>query len=157
MPFVVTGFFLACWTIALLAGFRLIDLSDSIAVRLYPFYIVAAAGGWLSGNVYVHGRGSRRRLPRRARLQRLILFLLGPPGLLHVVWAMGPSALQRAAPMVAVYATGVFVVLFMVPVTLRVSQVERSELDLERTPGSSEEGDGAEPGSISGDPDRGQV
>ena len=109
------GLFLACWLVALLHLVGLLSLAGTLDLGLYPFYGIAAALGWVSGNLYVHGR---RALPARARRLLLVVYFLAPPGLLYLLRAMAPAALQAAAPFVALYACAVFAVFFLVPVTL---------------------------------------
>lgn len=113
---VFLGFFFACWSLALLYFVGLIPLAGTLEISLYGLYGLAAAAGWLSGNFYIH-RSSK--LPRALRRRLLVVYLLGPPGILYLLWAMAPPADQLAAPFVPLYAFGVFVIFFLVPVLLR--------------------------------------
>lgn len=85
---------------------------------LYQFYGVAAFVGWLAGNVYVH---RTRGLPRALRRRFLLIYLLGPPSLFYILRSLAPITSQAAVPLAPVYASGVFAILFLVPVTLRSS------------------------------------
>jgi hypothetical protein len=96
----------------------LLPLTGLLDLTLYQYYGVAAFLGWLCGNVYVQ---RSRRLPPAIRRRLVLVYLLGPPALLYLVRAMESLAAQAAAPLAPVYATGVFAVLFMVPVSLRGS------------------------------------
>lgn len=106
---------LASLLVYLVARLGWLELAGTVSMGLYPFYAIAAATGWISGNVYVvRSRGSRRG---RSRL--LLIYLFAPMGLLLLVRAMAPVEDQAQAPLVPLYAAGVLAVLFTVPVTLR--------------------------------------
>jgi hypothetical protein len=55
----------------------------------------------------------------------LLVYLLGPPSLLYILRSMDLITSQAMVPLAPVFATGVFAILFLVPVTLRSSGVER--------------------------------
>jgi len=99
-----------------------VPLAGSLDLGFYPFYAIAAVSGWLAGNVYVARSAG---LPRELRRRVLLVYLVGPPGLLYLLRAMAPEAAQMAAPLVPLYAFGVFAVFFYVPVTLRRSTTRR--------------------------------
>jgi hypothetical protein len=101
---------------------ELVPLPGNLDLGLYPFYGLAACTGWLSGNVYV---ARARGWPRDVRRRLLLVYLVGPPGVLYVLRAMAPAAEQTAAPMVPIYGFFVFAVLFLVPVTLHGSTPRR--------------------------------
>jgi hypothetical protein len=100
----------------------LVPLPGTLDLDLYPFYAVAAVCGWLAGNLWVARAAG---LPRGLRWRLLLVYLVGPPGVLFLLRAMAPAAAQMAAPFVALYAFGVFAVFFAVPVTLRRSTPPR--------------------------------
>ena len=110
------GLFFACWIAAALDAVGLVSLAGTLWVSLYGLYATAAALGWLAGNVYVH---RRRSLPRRLARRVLVIYFIGPLGLVYLLRFMAPEAAQRAAPLVPLYAAGVFGALFLVPVLLR--------------------------------------
>lgn len=87
-----------------------------LPVDLYPLYGIAALLGWLAGNAFVlrgSGRtGGERRLLRMA-------YLLAPPGFFILLWTLAPLAVRAAAPLAPLWAWGVFLVLFLVPVSFR--------------------------------------
>jgi hypothetical protein len=112
------GVFLAVWTVALLAFVGLLPAAGLLDLNLYQFYAIAAAGGWLSGNVYV---ARARRLPKPVRRRIMLIYLLGPPGLIYLIRSLASYEVQAAAPMAAVYACGVFFIFFLVPVSLKGS------------------------------------
>lgn len=109
------GLFLACWLVDLLVLLRVVRLAGMLPLTLYGLYSVAVALGWLFGNVYVR---RRRGLPPAVRRRLLILYVMGPPGILYLLRSMSPIELQRAAPFVPLYAFCVFAILFLVPVTI---------------------------------------
>lgn len=113
---VLLAFFLACWLVGILGLLDYVPLAGNLSLGLYPFYSLAAALGWLSGNVYVQ---RSRRAARRLRSALLVFYVLGPQGLVYVVRAMAPASDQAAAPLVPLYSFGVFTVLFLVPLALR--------------------------------------
>lgn len=106
------GLFFACWLLAGAHGLGLFSLAETLRLGLYPLYTVAAALGWVSGNVYVW---RRRRLPRDQRRRAAALWLIGPQGIPALLRAMAPAADQAAAPAVPLYAFAVGAVLFTVP------------------------------------------
>lgn len=111
------GLFLACWVVVALAVAGVVPLAGSLALTLYPLYAVAAALGFLAGSLYVR---RRRGLEAPLRRRLLLIFFFGPTGLLYLLRAMAPTAQQLAAPLVPLYAFGVYSVFFLVPVLLLV-------------------------------------
>ena len=91
-------------------------LAGTLPLGLYQFYGLAAFAGWLGGNVFVHrafglGGSLKRRL--------FAIYLLGPPGILYLIRSLAPASEQAAAPLAGLYASAVFAVFFLVPVTLK--------------------------------------
>ena len=117
------GIFVACWAVALVVQVAGLPFAGSLPMNLYQFYGVAAFAGWLAGNVYVH---RTRDLPKAIRRRLLLVYLLGPPSLFYILRSMALITSQTAVPLAPVYATGVFAILFLVPVTLRSTGVERT-------------------------------
>ena len=111
------------WAVALFVQVAGLPFAGSLPMSLYQFYGVAAFVGWLAGNVYVH---RTKGLPKALRRRFLLIYLLGPPGIFYILRSMAPISSQAAVPLAPVYATGVFAVLFLVPVTLRSTGVERT-------------------------------
>ncbi len=109
------AFFAACWAVTALHLVGLAPLFGSFPLDLYPLYGVAGLLGSLAGNVYV---ARARRLPRERQRTTLLLYFAGPPGVLFLLRAMAPAAAQAAAPLVPVYAFGVFAVFFVVPLSV---------------------------------------
>ena len=111
----VLGFFLGCWLLFLLATAGLVPLAGRLPLGLYLYFSAASALGWAAGTVFTQLsrqlEGSRRRL--------FFQTFSAPPGLLFLLRAMAPVAAQAAAPLVPLYALGVFGILFAVPVSLR--------------------------------------
>jgi hypothetical protein len=118
------GFFSALWLMDLLILVGVVKLPDgALPLSLYAYFGLAAALGWLAGNVYVaRRRGLRKRLKAPAAVQAarhlLVIYLLGPPAVLYLLRALAPSVVQAAAPLVPLWAFGVYGVFFLVPVTL---------------------------------------
>ncbi|HEX9737542.1 MAG TPA: hypothetical protein VGG06_36740 [Thermoanaerobaculia bacterium] len=110
--------FSAVWLLAVLALFGILPLAGVFDLGLYRLYSVAAALGWLAGNVYLlRGRG----LPAggRGRRRLLLAYLLGPPGVLYLLRSLAPPAVQAGAPLVPLLSFAVYLLFFLVPVTLR--------------------------------------
>lgn len=105
-----------CWLIGLLAWIGLLPLAGSVDLELRVLFAVAAGLGWLAGNVYVQ---RSRGLSAAARPRLLMIYLLGPPGMLFLVRSMASAEVQAAAPLAPLYASGVYAVLYFVPVSLR--------------------------------------
>ena len=124
---ILTAFFLASWIVALLSLFRVVALAGSFSLQLYPLFSLAAACGWVFGNLYV--RRARDVTPwlRRALL---LIYGLGPMGFLLLVRLMALLAEQAAAPLVPFYSWGVFAALFLVPVVMNRTKAEPRRLRL---------------------------
>lgn len=112
---ILLAFFFACWLAVLLQGLGA-PLAGTLTILPQPLYTIAAVTGWLAGNLYVR---RRKQVPKTLRSRFLVAYLLGPPGLFFLLWAMTPESFQQQAPLVPVYAVGVSAVLFLVPVALR--------------------------------------
>jgi hypothetical protein len=98
---ILLGLFLACWLLSLLSFTHVLSLAGSLPLALYPYYAVAVALGWGFGILYVQ---------RTRGLAAALLVLLR---------AMAPVSYQREAPLVPLWAFGVFSILFLVPVTMK--------------------------------------
>jgi hypothetical protein len=115
---ILLGLYLACWALSLLSFTHVLSLAGSLPLALYPYYAVAVALGWAFGILYVQRtRGFDAQMCRRF----LFIYYLGPPAILVLLRAMAPVAYQRAAPLVPLWAFGVFSILFLVPVTMKFS------------------------------------
>lgn len=117
------GIFLAIWTVALASIVGLLPAAGLLDFSLYQLYGSAAALGWVAGNVYVN---RSRRFPKQVRGRILLIYLMGPPGVVYLLRALAPHEAQAAAPMAAIYGCGVFFVFFLVPVTLKGSAARQS-------------------------------
>ena len=110
---ILLGLFLACWLVYLLAVFRLVTPEGTLALGFYPYYSIAVAAGWGAGNLYVYrSRDLDAKSPSRRRL--LAGYFLAPLGLIFLLKAMMPIAFQRGAPLVGLYAFGVYSIFFAV-------------------------------------------
>lgn len=117
--FLILSAGLMCWAAALGSALTGRPGAGFLPLGLYPVYGLATALGSLAGNVYI--RRARSAASNVRRVLRMI-YLVGPPGLLFLVWELVPAVLQRAAPLAPVYAYGIYVIFFLVPVTLRRRQ-----------------------------------
>jgi hypothetical protein len=113
---VLFGFFTLCWLVALAVLALGRTLNSPLPISLYHLYGLAVFGGWLSGNVYVQRTA---RVPRDERLRSLLVYLLGPPGLLFLTHALSAYQSQVRVPLAPLYALGIYFVFFMVPVSFR--------------------------------------
>ena len=117
-------FFLLCWIAFMghaLAGY---PLSGYLRMSLYHLYGLAAAGGWLLGNVEVsRERRLERRgfdgLPKRTRRRLFLLNMFAPGGALFLLWSLAPGQMRHQYPLAPIYATAVLAVFFLVPVSLK--------------------------------------
>lgn len=105
----------ASWIGAVLGQIGLLGLGGTFGLTLYTFHSAAALLGWLSGNVYLF---RRRTLIRSIRRRLIVLYILGPPGALYFLWSLGPDPLQRFHSLAPLLGFGVYLVFFMVPITL---------------------------------------
>ena len=132
---ILVAFFFATWGVDCLALLGLVEISGSLELGLYPLYSMAAATGWIAGNIYVP---RTRRLPRELRRRFLWIYFVGPAGLIYLLRAMATEQSQQHAPLVPVYGLGVFTVLFLVPVLLKRSPrnptFRRGDHDQDRDP-----------------------
>ena len=116
------GVFLAVWTVALASLAGVLPTDGLLDLSLYQLYGVAVALGWLAGNVYVN---RSRRVPKPLRRRLLLVYLLGPPGIIYLVRSLASLNVQAQAPFAAIYACGVFFLFFLVPVSLKGSAPRR--------------------------------
>lgn len=114
---VLLALFLACWVIVLFRWLGIVSLAGNLPLSLYALYSFASSLGWGAGNLYVH-RGRRRFPPGTIRRRLMLVYYLGPQGMVYMLRAMAPVADQHAAPLVPVWAFGVFSIFFLVPVTI---------------------------------------
>lgn len=117
----------AIWLLALLGLFQILPLAGTFDLNLYRLYSVAAVLGWISGNIYVM---RCRTLPDGGRWRKrlLLAYLLGPPGMVYLIRSLASPSLQQAAPLVPIYSVGVYAIFFLIPVTLRSTEVPRTRL-----------------------------
>jgi len=113
---VLLSFFVVAWCLALLSVATGLPLAGLAPLSLYQLYGIAAAAGWLGGNLYVQ---RARRLPRMLRKRVALIYLLGPPSVVYLLRTMAPAAEQGATPLAVLWAFGVLTIFFMVPVSLR--------------------------------------
>jgi hypothetical protein len=109
------GLFLALWAVALAALVGILPTDGLLNLSFYQLYGVAAFLGWLSGNVFVH---RSKKTPKQLRSRLLLIYLLGPPGLIYLLRSLAETEVQAQAPLAAVYSCRVYFVFFLVPVTL---------------------------------------
>ncbi len=100
----------------LLALGGLVPLAGLLDLGLYPLYGVAGLAGSVAGHAFVW-RARKQPLPAQRRL--LLLYIAGPPAVPSLLRAMAPAAAQLQAPLVPLWAIGVFGVFFAVPLLLR--------------------------------------
>lgn len=112
---ILLAFFFACWLAVLLQAVGA-PLAGTLVLVPRAVYTIAAFSGWLAGNLYLRRRA---QIPKALRRRFLVAYLLGPPGVFFLLWAMTPESFQLQAPLVPVYAVGVSSILFSVPVALR--------------------------------------
>lgn len=116
MEAALLGVFVAAWTLAALASFGLIDVSDLIRLRLRPYFALAGGVGWLAGNVYRMRR--RDYLLRSSHRALVALYLGGPPSLLLLLFALASRELQIQIPVAPLLAMAVMGVFFSVPLVV---------------------------------------
>ena len=118
------GFFSAAWIGVFVVYVGWLPLAGLVELDLYRLYSFAAVLGWTTGNVFMLRRST---LPSGQFLTRLLLvYCVGPISLVVLVRAMAPVADQAAAPFVPLYASCVFCLFFLVPVTLKATRTPRT-------------------------------
>ncbi len=118
MELALLGFFFVCWLAALASFVGLLPIAGLLDIGLYQYYGLASFLGWLTGNVYLQ---RARRVPKPLERRLMLIYLLGTPGFLYLVRALAPLTTQAIAPLAPLYASGVFAIFFLVPVTLKGS------------------------------------
>ena len=132
----------AVWLLTILADVGVVPLAGILTLDLYRLYSIAAVLGWLAGNVYLlrvraSGATARARAagateprtpPRRPRRRLLLSYLLGPLAFVYGLRSLAALEVQQAAPLVPIYGFGVYALFFLVPLTLRATQVPRRGL-----------------------------
>ena len=113
---VLFGIFTLGWLLAIFILAIGRSLDSPLPISLYHLYGLAVFGGWLSGNFYVQRTSA---IPRKSRLRSLLVYLLGPPGLLFLTHGLTSIQSQARVPLAPVYAFGIYIVFFMVPVSFR--------------------------------------
>ena len=113
---VLLGVFVVGWCLALLSVAAGLPLAGLAPLSLYQLYGIAAAAGWLGGNLYVH---RAPKLPQLIRRRIALIYLLGPPSVVYLLRTMAPADEQVLAPLAGLWAFGVQAIFFMVPVSLR--------------------------------------
>lgn len=108
-------FFLLCWLAFFAFAILGYPLAGAVRLQLFHLYGLAASGGWIMGNLEV----ARRRRQRKRRSGLLLMHLFLPCGLFYLLWALAPEEMRRGFPLAPLYALGVFVILFLVPISLR--------------------------------------
>lgn len=122
LEIVLLGVFSFSWLVASLILTGVLRVAGALELDLYTLYGVAAFLGWLSGNVYVF---RQRKLTKiRYPKQLLLGYLIGPLSFIYILRSLAPRAVQHAAPFVPLYAFIVYWIFFLVPVTLRATQVK---------------------------------
>jgi len=117
-------FFLLCWVALCVHGLAGHPLAGTIRLNLFHLYGLAASGGWLLGNLEVHRerrmeRAAPNLFPRLIRRRLFLLNLLAPTGVLFLVWSLAQPQLRADYPMAPIYAAAIFVIFFLVPVSLK--------------------------------------
>jgi hypothetical protein len=116
---VLFGLFLACWVVDLLVYLRIVTVAGTLDLSFYALYSTAVWLGWVSGFLYM-----RRRDDVSAAWHRrlFLIYFLSPPGLLYLLRAMAPLPVQRAAPLVGLYAVCVYAIFFWVPIKFPINR-----------------------------------
>jgi hypothetical protein len=116
LELILLALFFASWLVGFLQWSGLLPKAGSLDLGLRGLFSLGAALGWLSGNVYVQ---RSRGLPAALRRRIMLIYLLGPPGLLFLLRSLAPAETQMAAPLAPLYATLVMSIFFFVPVSLK--------------------------------------
>ncbi|HZF07594.1 MAG TPA: hypothetical protein VFE33_02280 [Thermoanaerobaculia bacterium] len=110
------GLFLAAWAVLVLSWLHLVALAGNAPIPLYSFFSFASALGWAAGTLYIQ-RGRKLADSDRRRLRWV--YYVGPQGLVYLLRAMAPVPDLRAAPLVPLWAFGVYTVFFLVPILVQ--------------------------------------
>ena len=105
---------LVAWGVSLGAVMGGRSLAGTTPISLRVLYGLALVLGWGLGNLYVARTRGALKPVRRILLPA---YLLAPAGFLFLLWSTAAQEAQRAIPMAPVYASGIFAVLFLVPLS----------------------------------------
>ena len=114
------------WVLVILANFGLVPLAGTLDLDLYRLYSLAAVIGWVAGNIYVFRSQTNPRARSRKRL--FLNYLMGPLSFVYILRAFAHQSVQEAAPFVPVYSLVVYILFFLVPVTLRATRKRRRDI-----------------------------
>jgi len=103
-----------CWIGAMAHGAADFPWAGALPLDLYALDGLAAATGWLCGNLYVN-----RRRAGQGRGALLLAYLVGPTGPLYLLFALASPRIREAAPLAPLWAFGIFALFFLVPVSFR--------------------------------------
>lgn len=108
--------FTVLWLVVLLEASGRPFLAGRLPLSLYHFFSFASVLGWLAGNFFV----TRRRLHPAADYRSYLYatWLGGPPSLLFLLQACQPLSAQQAQPLVRIWGLFVFLLFFVIPVSL---------------------------------------
>ncbi len=104
------------WLLAGLTALGILPMAGALPLDLYSFYSFASVCGWIAGNVFVR---RRQRLGPTGHRWLALAYLIAPPSLLFLLRALATLEQQRSAPLVPAYGLVVYLIFFLVPVTLR--------------------------------------
>jgi hypothetical protein len=125
------AFCLAAWALALLVAADVVDLSDRLFLSPRQLFAIAAALGWVCGNILVQRvRGFDSGMTRRF----WALYFFGPPGMLYLLRALAPRLQQDGdvVNFIPLLSFFVYAALFFVPVVLRSKEPQLREFKLGR-------------------------
>jgi hypothetical protein len=103
-----------CWIGSMAHGAAGFPFAGALPLDLYVLDGLAAAAGWLCGNLYVN---RRRATGRRGAL--LLVYLVGPTGPLYLLFTLASSQIRQLAPLAPLWAFAIFALFFLVPVSFR--------------------------------------
>ncbi len=110
------------WLLVILANGGFVPLAGILDLDLYRLFSLTTVIGWVAGNIYVFR--TRDLVEKPARRKLLFKYLMGPLSLIFFLRALADKDVQAAAPLVPILGLGIYVLFFLVPVTLRATRTK---------------------------------
>jgi len=110
------------WLLVILANGGVLPLAGTLDLDLYRLFSLTTVIGWVAGNIYVFR--TRDLVEKPARRKLFLKYLMGPLSVVFFLRALAGNEVQASAPLVPIFGFGIYVLFFLVPVTLRATRTQ---------------------------------